>query len=346
MKPYWLKFAPVWAPEGEGGNGGHSGGGQGGDGGEGAGEGAGGDGAGASGAGGDGGDGGAGTGDAGQVRQSILDFADEDGGKPGGDEGGEWAAPEGLPDHLKGEDADKTLAKVLKAYQGARTELAKKGKAEGKLEGVVPEKWEDYAFEAEGDDDKIATEINSEASKPIVDGFRRAAHEVGIPDKAFKEFMRKGLSNVANDTGMMFGASTEQLQEISRETEMEALSKEVGPAQAQTMVNTVKAWGDKLQGNGVLLNDAEREEFNIMAGTALSTRIMHRIMTAYLGEKAIPATVGGEGTTTVSEANAAYARASKMPAGAERDEALADAQRKLESAYGKNAASSVRTNMV
>jgi hypothetical protein len=335
----WLKFAPVWAPEGEG-NGGGTDGGEG-DGGA---QGQGGDAAGGPGNGGDGGDGGGA--DGGKTRQSILDFADE--GKTGTDgvEPGEWAAPEGIPDHLKGEDADRTLAKVLKAYQGARTELAKKGRADGALEGAVPEKWEDYTFDPEGDDDKIAAEINSEQSKPVVDGFRKAAHEVGIPDKAFQAFMRKGLSNVANETGMMFGLSTEQLQEVSRETEMEALAKEVGPAQAQTMVNTVKAWGDKLAGNGILTNEAEVTEFKVMAGTALATKIMHRIMTGYLGEKAIPPAIGGEGTVTREEANAAYSRAAKMPDGPERQVALAEAQRALERAFGTESASSVRTNIV
>jgi len=317
MIKFWQYHAPVWSPADEGSGG--SGEGDGGSGGDGAG--------GES-------EGGGGVGQ-GQGQSSILDFATKGTTKEG--DGEAWKLPEGveLPDHLVGSTADDTLAKLTKAYQGARRELSRKGKGEGKLEGVVPDHPDGYVFDAEGDDDKIAAELNSEASKPYVDAFRTAAHKLGIPDKAFTQLMREGLSGIA-ENGIPIGVSNEEAQKVSGEQEMAALVKEVGQKEASTIVNTIGTYADKLAQRGVLKGEQDMAEFAQMVGTSRAARIFHRILTGELGEKPIPMADGADGSVTPQEAYAKHAAASRMPAGSDRDAAMAEAQRLMQKAFGSS----------
>lgn len=333
MWKFWQYHAPVWSPadEGSGGSGGE--GGDGGSGGEG--EGA-------------GGEGGSGDGEGqGQGNSSILDFATK--GKTKEGDGDAWKLPDGmeLPDHLVGSTADETLAKVTKAYQGARRELSQKGKGEGKLEGAVPDGPDGYKFDPEGDDDKIAAELNSEASKPYVDAFRKAAHKLGIPDKAFTQLMREGLSGIA-ENGMPIGVSNEEAQKISGEQEMASLVKEVGQKEASTIVNTIGTYADKLAQRGVLKDEQDVSEFAQMVGTARAARIFHRILTGEMGEKPIPQADGADGSVTPQEAYAKHAAASRMKPGAEKDAAMAEAQRLMQKAFGNSpqATGSIRSGVL
>jgi ribosomal protein L16/L10AE len=321
MKKFWEYHAPVWAPPDEGSAGAGEG-----KGGEGGGAASGGEGEGA------GGDSGGGEAEGqGEAGTSILDFATK--AKPGDGDGEAWKVPEGvdLPDHLLGSTADETLAKVARAYQGARQSLSQKGK--GKLEGTVPDDPDGYVFEPEGDDDKIAAELNSEYSQPYVDAFRKAAHKLGIPAETFTQFMRTGLAGIA-ESGMPIGVSNEEAAKISGEQEMAALVNEVGPKEANTIVNTISTYAEKLTQRGVLQNDAEVAEFAQMFGTAMAARIFHRMLTAEFGEKPIPMADGMDGSVTPEEAYAKHAAASRMPAGAEKDAAMVEAQRLMAKAFG------------
>lgn len=334
---FWQYHAPVWNPEGEGGGSG----GDGGDAGEGGKEGE----AGSKAAPGGAGEGG----EADKGSSSILDYRTKQGDDGKSGEGGEWKLPDGmeLPDHLVGTSAEETLSKVSKAYQGARRELSQKGKSEGTLEGAVPEDPDGYTFEAEGDDDKIAEELNSEESKPYIDAFRKAAHKLGMPDKAFSQLMREGLAGI-EESGIPIGVSNEEAAKISGEHEMESLVKEVGKAEADTIVNTIGTYADKLVQRGVLADEADVSEFAQMVGTARGARIFNRILTGELGEKPIPPGDGVDGSVTAQEAYAEHARASAMPHGAERDQAMAEAQRKMQKAFGENPqpTGSLRSNVL
>lgn len=332
MWKFWLRHGLVRAPADEGGSGGS--GGEGGDGGA------------------DGGEGGEGSGEGGEGgSSSILDFADKSkqGSDDDGGEGGDWKLPDGmeLPDHLVGTSADDTLAKVAKAYSGARRELSQRAKDSGQLEGQVPESPDGYEITSEGDDDKIAAELNSEASKPIVDSFRNAAHKLGIPDKTFNDFMRQGMAGL-EEAGIPIGISDEEATKISGEAELESLTETYGKQEASTIINTVSTYGEKLADRGVLRDEADVEEFGQMVGTARAAAIFHRILTGELGEKPIPMAEGMDGSVTPAEAQAAYSAAQKMQPGAERDAALADAQKKMEKAYGSQPATtgSVRSNVL
>lgn len=335
MWKFWMKHAPVWKPEGEGGAGGGAGGGEGGAGG-----------AGAGGAGGGAGDGsqGAGDGGQGQGQSSILDFAQK--GQQGQGDGkgasGEWKAPEGIPDHLRGGNAEETINKLLTAYNGARRTLAQKGQGEGgKAEGV-PESPDGYEIKAEGDDDKIAAELNSEKSKPILDSFRKAAHKLGIPADKFAGLMREGMAGL--DPSLW--ASDEEAMQISAEAEMNQLTKLTGdPRLASTIVNTVESYGQKQLENGIFTK-AELQEFRIMCGTAESAALFYKIMTGELGEKPIPTGDPGAGEISAVDAYALHGQAMKLPPGAERDAALERANRAMQKAFGQNPTGAVKSNVL
>ena len=355
MWKLWQIHGPVWSPADEGGQGGgDQGGSQGDD---------------------DGGDSGA-SGDEGDKggKSSILDFASfaskagsegdqgDKGGKSSildfasfaskagseGDQGdGAWKLPDGLeiPEHLVGTSAEDTLAKLSKAYKGARQDVSKGGK-DGGLEGTVPDSPDGYTFEADGDDDKIAAEINSEASKPIMDAFKKAAHKHKIPDKAFTAFLRDGIAELG-EQGISIG-NDEDVQRVNGEAEMAALSEEVGAKEASTIINTISNYGEKLAAKGVLQNEDDVAEFTQMVGTARAARIFHRLLVGELGEKPIPSAVGMDGQVTPQEAYAAHAAALKLPAGSERDQAVADANAKMQKAFGEggSASGSIRSNVL
>jgi hypothetical protein len=323
MKPEWMKEL-LRKPEGEGGSGG--------DGGEGGGE---------------GGDAGAAGGEGGegesQQSSSILDFADK-GGKKGEGEGGDWAAPDAVPEHLRGETADATIDKLTQAYLGARQKIGKGEKATGDED--VPESADGYVLEATGDDDKVAAEFNSEEAKPVVDAFRKAALDLGIGASKFGEFMRGGLSNMI-EAGLPIGVTTEEAATISGEAELETLVKEVGAAEAGTILNTVEQYALKQQERGVFSED-DVAEFRLMAGTAEGSKVMYKLLTGEFGEQPIPLNMkGADGDITPSEAYAMAERANKMPAGAERDEATEAARAAMQKAFGTSPrAGSMRSNVL
>lgn len=328
MFKFWQLYAPLWAPDDEGGSGGegNDGGDQGG--------------TDAADTGATGKDGDA----AGSSASSILDLADQggDAGKDGEGKEGEWKAPDGIPDHLKGKDANETLGKLMKAYQGARTELAKGGK--GKAEDL-PDSPDGYVFEPSGDDDKVAAELNSPESKPIVDKFRAAAHKAGIGAAQFTQLMREGLSGVA-ELGIPLGATDEEAQQISAQAEMEKLTELVGDQrEAKTIVNTVATYGQKLFDNGAMTK-AELTEFHVMVGTADSAALFYKILTSELGEKPIPMGHGPDGDVSPMDAQAAYSAALKMKDGPEKAAALEKATGMMSRAYGANNTGSVRSSVL
>lgn len=274
------------------------------------------------------------------TQTSILDLATSE--TETTEETGDYKAPDTIPEHMRGKDADETLAKVMKAYTGARETISK---GTGKLEGGVPENIDGYTFESEGDDDKLAAEMNSEESKPVVDAFKKAALDVGIPDKAFAAFMRQGLANAA-EAGVPVGLSDEQAVQISADAEMERMVELMGDqTSANTVVNTVDNYATKLIDNGVMAKE-DMATFKDMCGTADCSRLFYQIMTAEFGEKAIPLTDPDSGKLTSTDAYALHAKASSMPEGAEKVAALQDANAAMQKTFGDQKTGSVRSSVL
>jgi hypothetical protein len=329
LKPFWMK-GPVWAPnDGDGGDGGSQspdGAGTGVDGGD---------------QSGDGQQAGVPDGSGSAPGSSILDFADKAKDDGTGDSDG-WTAPESVPEHLRGDSAEATIEKLAKAYNGRRKDI---GKGEGEGAQDVPENVDGYTLEAAGDDDAVAAEFNSEEAKPVVDAFKKAALDNGIGAEAFANFMRGGLQNMV-EAGLPIGVSPDEAYEISGEAEMETLVNDLGPKEAGTVVNTVEQYGLKQVERGVISED-EMNEFRIMAGTALGSKVMFKLITGEFGETPIPMPTENDGQVSAGTAYAAHAAAMKMPPGAERDEALAAAQGQMQKAFGtQNRPGAVRSNVL
>lgn len=252
-----------------------------------------------------------------------------------------WEAPKDLPDHLKADTAEEALAKVLKAYQGARAEISKGGA----IKGTVPETADGYAIKSTGDDDAVAKEWASEASKPLVDAFQAAALEMKLPAEAFQDLMRRGLTKL-QEAGIPVGMTDEEQLELSADLEHETLRKMVSdPREADVIVLTVDGYRQKLVDGG-LINEDESEEFRVMCGSAASAMLFYKILTTKLGEKPLPLPDPNAPNATVEEAYNAKAEASKIKDPTERAAAIARADAMMVKAVGTEAAGSIRSNVL
>lgn len=280
-----------------------------------------------------GGGGGDGSGDTPPPKpSSILDFATKD-ADPNAPRG-KFAVPQGveIPDHLVGDDANATLAKLAKAYQGARAELSKGGQKPSEEHGPVPDKLEGYEISGDDPEDPVIKDMSSEASKPIMDAWRKAAKDAGLGAKQFNAFMQAGYRNMI-EGGLQINADPEKAAQVSGEAEYEALSSQVGKAEADQILRQLDTFAVGLANRGILSSQEDVDEFGQMVGTARAARIMQRIIVGEFGTKPIPsATDGPAGTPTIEEAYAAKDTALRLPQGAERDVALQRAEQMIQKA--------------
>lgn len=263
-------------------------------------------------------------------RSSILDFAKR--GEAGG-EGEGWTPPDGLelPDHLRGADADDTLRKLATAYKGARQELSTRKKEDGVLEGAVPKDIDGYQITGDDPDDPIIKDLTSEESKPIVDAWRKAALEVGIPDAAFSKFMQQGIRNMA-EQGLQISGDPAETMRVNGEAQLEQLYETHGKAGGDQMLRAIDTYAQKLAQNQVLRSQEDVQEFAQMVGTAHALELMHRIIVAEFGEKPIPRADGVEGAPSPEEAYELHRQALAMPPGQDREEAVERAEKQLRKA--------------
>lgn len=275
----------------------------------------------------------------------LMDFATGDNkGKAKADDGagkgGDWKAPETIPEHLRGKTPEETLDKLQKAYAGARQELSKKGQEPPAPD--VPKDISGYEIKVVDDKDDVGKELTSEASKPFVDKFRAAALKHGIGATKFAAFMRDGMSGL-KDLGVPMGVSDDDASKISGELELESLTKIMGGTdQANTVISTVMGMINK-QAAAKVLDASEVEELKIAFGTAKAAAAMYKVLTGYLGEKPIPPALGADGSITVEEAYAAHGAALRIKDPAERAEAVKKAEDAIKKAVGTGDATSVRS---
>jgi hypothetical protein len=276
--------------------------------------------------------GGDGVSPAGAKPSGILDFAPK-GEKQG--EGEAFKLPEGveLPDHLVGTDAADTLRKLSKAYAGARADIAKGGVKPSEEIGEIPDDPAKYEITSEDPEDPVFKDMTSEASKPIMDAWRKAAKEAGLGSKQFDAFMKMGYQNMI-EGGLKVETDPEQAAQVNGEAEYAALSEEVGKAQADQILRQLDSFAVQLAENQVLQSQADVDEYAQMVGTAKAARIMQRIQVYAFGDKAIPSgnTDGPAGVPTLDEAYAAKDAALRMDPGAARDQAMRNADGMLEKA--------------
>lgn len=265
---------------------------------------------------------------------SIMDFAKRGEGEKPAEGGEKWKLPDGLEiaDHLVGDSAEDTLRKMSVAYAGARKELSTRSKDAGVLEGTVPKDIDGYqiTLDEKAKDNPALADLTSEASKPIVDAWRAAALEVGIPNEAFSKFMQQGVAKMA-EGGLTIGNAQEQT-ELNGAAEYEALTKQLGKDGADMALHQLDTFGLKLQEHGILNSEEDLIEYAQMFGTARGAVIGQRMISVMFGEKAIPRGDGPDGEQTVAEARATLDAALKMPAGSDREAAVLRAEEGMKKA--------------
>ena len=104
-------------------------------------------------------------------------------GAPGADAGNGVAGapylPEGLPDHLRGENDHGTIDKLWTAFSGARDRLAK--------QGTVPDNADGYTWDALSQATRdLMPDMDSDPVLPIA---RQAAHACGISNEQLNSFV-------------------------------------------------------------------------------------------------------------------------------------------------------------
>lgn len=198
--------------------------------------------------------------------EGLLDHADnqqaaegtgDDAGK--GEEGDDKPAapfrPEGLPDHLAGDNDRHTIEKLNKAYLGLRTKLA-----EDNL-GAAPKTADAYKVEL-ADDLGLPVDAEGAADKPVIDALRSAAHANGLTQRQF--------NGVLNDTLRSLVASGLIDEPYNAAREFDVLG---GKEAAMPVINALADWGKGLMKQGLISKD-DFLEYKIMAGTGRGARVM------------------------------------------------------------------------
>lgn len=201
-----------------------------------------------------------------EAPKGLLDHADnqqaaegegDDAGK--GEEGDDKPAapfrPEGLPDHLAGENDRETIEKLNKAYLGARAQIS-----EG-TQGKAPKTSDDYKVEL-ADDLGLPVDAEGAADKPVIDALRTAAHANGLTQGQF--------NGVLNDTLRSLVASGLIDDPYDAAREFDVLG---GKEAAMPVINALVDWGKGLVKQGMLSED-DFSEYKIMAGTGRGARVM------------------------------------------------------------------------
>lgn len=184
--------------------------------------------------------------------------------------------PEGLPDHMLGTSDQETLDKLLKAYKGARDELAnKKG---------LPEKYEDYTIDLSEEDSEKYLVKNEEGIDPVFETMKKTAFEEGIPQESFRRFIEKLYEQVTSDAD----TAADNLKSTV-DYQFQALG---GPEKAKSVVDANTAWIDGLKNRGILTEDEATEmKMHTTYSEGLSWIDKVRVNS---GEKPIPKSLSGQ----------------------------------------------------
>lgn len=174
--------------------------------------------------------------------------------------------PDDLPDLLRGKDDKDTIDKVHKAYLGARRKVGQKEKPPGKPEAYKLDLDEDLAG-------KLG--IEDVESDQAVAAARKVAHEMGMTQSAFNEFIG-GFMQAALEGGLI-----PEPMDLDKEAEILG-----GMEAAKSIATGVMHWGRSLVAKGVLSKE-DMEEFELMGGTARGVRILSKLR-EMSGEKPLP----------------------------------------------------------
>ncbi|MEN9854940.1 MAG: hypothetical protein RLZZ157_66 [Pseudomonadota bacterium] len=159
--------------------------------------------------------------------------------------------PEGLPDHLAGDNDQATIDKLFKSYSGARAELSTRG--------VVPETVDGYELKFEGEVPEHIKTLT--ADDPAIKMARELALKHKMTPAQFG-FVTDFLGE-ATKAGMI-DAPLDLKAEMAAFGGEDAFEKARGAIRAQ--VETLKARG--------VVGDAEMAEFDMMTSTAAGLKLV------------------------------------------------------------------------
>lgn len=209
-----------------------------------------------------------------------------DGGQAGGSNHPAWR-PQGLPDHLAGDTAEATLAKLFPAYEGARKAIGERGE--------VPKEATGYKFEPTEALKPFAADLESDG---LFAKARERAHAAGITNKEFNGFLNGVLSDIL-ETGSM--------QAVDYGKELKALT----PKEAQGLdeAGQKAATAQRMQTNFDWIEGAKASGMPADIADALLARlgddaIGHRAIEYFrsLSNERKPALNGGQPGGTTEEA--------------------------------------------
>lgn len=213
----------------------------------------------------------------GGVMPFCMDQAGDAGGNQGAGDGGDAPKiyrPEGLPDHLAGENDQATIDNLFKAVEGYRKKQSTKD--------VVPESADKYIFEVPEElKDKILR-AGDDGKDQILEAFKPIAHKHGIGQAAF------------NEMALEFSKSVFEMQNAAAQDDAALADFDYteygGADKAQPVIDGVNVWANGLKATGKL-DDADLNEIKLMAAHSQGLRVLSKLR-EMTGEKAIP--VGGE----------------------------------------------------
>ncbi|MCE7026422.1 hypothetical protein [Jiella avicenniae] len=194
--------------------------------------------------------------------------------------------PEGVPDHLFGQNDQETIDKIWNAYKGAREALGKQSKAPDKPEAYQPFAWSD----------KVKANLSIAEDDEAATLFRSIAHKHGMNDenmKAVPEFfealIEKGVIEPPHDTRAEMRALAPQ---------GFAGSDEAKEAKGAERVAAADRWIAQLSSQRGF-DDGMKTEMRLLTTTAAGVKVIESFMTSGMGGSVNPGgQTGGEPTIT------------------------------------------------
>ncbi len=205
------------------------------------------------------------------------------GDPPAGGDGGNppaFAAPDFLPEHLRGKDAAETLAKIAPDWKTQRDTLAQRQPAK-------PETADGYEF-APADNTKQFFK-DDPTKDPVIAVMKQVAHKYDMAKDKFAGFMNDTLGELAKagliggDTaGIDYAKEGAALVPEDKRNLPEAEQKALAKARvdtAQTFADTLKARGE--------IDDSMHQEFSLLLETAAGVRLVEFMASGLTAEKGL-----------------------------------------------------------
>lgn len=187
--------------------------------------------------------------------------------------------PEGLPDHLLGKDDKETTDKLLKAYKGAREEMAKKG-------NTAPETADGYTLQLADDlKDKVIKVDPTTGKDPIFEALKPALHKAGLSNDNASMLVTELYKSVAAQ--IQKNAEAEQNNPLAADIGFKQLG---GADKAKPLQDSANAWINGVADKVGLSKDSV-QELQYLTHHSQGLKLLNELR-GLTSEKPIPADFG------------------------------------------------------